>query len=147
MVPDLLSGINIHSIFISQLTGISLGRQMYAIYFHTTISVPTSPFYNIASKITVIYVGTRIFFQFKPASSYLPTEKTKKKKDRFLAFLILARKLKCWKMITKKTFFLDFITERRTIRSSTVHKSRQGVMSYSICVYSVYLYLLDYTPI
>lgn len=61
-VPEPLSGINIQLlIFISQLTVISLGRRLYAIYPHTTISVPTSPFYHTDSKITVIYVGTRIF--------------------------------------------------------------------------------------
>lgn len=53
------------------------------------------------SKITVIYVGTRIFL-VKPARSYLSPAK-KKKKVRYLASLVLAKKPERCKMTRKRT--------------------------------------------
>lgn len=120
-------------IFISQLTGIWLGRQLYAICFHTTISVPTSPFYNTDSKITVIYVGTRIFFQFKPARSYLSSAKIR----QISCFLDFSQKATMLEDNNQKdkTFFLDLFAKWGTMHSPQVWNTGQAFMRYSTYIH------------
>lgn len=130
MAPDPISRTSLQLLifFMSQLTGISLGRQFCTNSFHTTIYVPTSSFYNRFQNNCDICRNKNIFCSACQILSF-----TCKKSDFWLTPRQQENQNAArWQ---DKALYLGLLAGGEPCPSSKVRNTEEGVRRKSTCTY------------